>query len=119
LKNIITSSLASSLADELDYKLIANKATRTAGAAQPGLLAFSRPEEGLRYLYELASAEQTRKRLAEAGEDNKFFRSIGGVLERNPLPPFSTLAKYIAPAGTAIINDDTGIHYVSFSLRRK
>jgi hypothetical protein len=40
-------------------------------------------------------------------------------LERNPLPPFSTLAKYIAPAGTAIINDDTGIHYVSFSLRRK
>jgi hypothetical protein len=119
LKNIITSSLSSSLADELDYKLIANKATRAAGAAQPGLLSFNRPEEGLRYLYDLASAEQTRKRLAEAGEENQFFRSLGGVLDRNPLPPFSTLAKYIAPAGAAMINDDTGIHYVSFSLRRK
>jgi len=119
LKNIITSSLSSSLADELDYKLIANKATRTAGAAQPGLLSFNRPEEGLRYLYDLAGAEQTRKRLAEAGERNKFFQSLGGVLDRNPLPPFSTLAKYIAPAGAAMINDDTGIHYVSFSLRRK
>jgi hypothetical protein len=119
LKNIISGGANAGLADELDYKLIANKATRAAGAAQPGMLSFNRPEEGLRYLYDLASAQQTRQRLAEAGENNQFFRSLGGVLERNPLPPFSTLQKYIAPAGAAMINDDTGIHYVSFSLRRK
>jgi hypothetical protein len=119
LKNIIVGNSGAMLADELDYKLIANKALRAAGAAQPGLLGFNRPEEGLRYLYDLAAAEQTRKRLAEAGENNQFFRSLGGVLERNPLPPFSALAKYIAPAGAAMTNDETGIHYMSFSLRRK
>jgi hypothetical protein len=83
------------------------------------MLGFNRPEEGLRYLYDLANAEQSRKRIEEAGQKNKFFQSLGGVLERNPLPPFSTLEKYIAPAGSAMTNDDTGIHYVSFSLRRK
>ena len=87
----------SGLADQLDFKLIANKATRAAGDSKPGMLSFSRPEEGLRYLYDLANAEQTRKRLEQAGERNPFFRSLGGVLERNPLPPFSTLEKYVVP----------------------
>ena len=66
LKNIITgqNSTESVLADQLDFKLIASKATRAVGGAKPGLLAFNRPEEGLRYLYELANAEQTRKRLS-------------------------------------------------------
>jgi len=121
LKNIMAgqNTDGSILAEQLDFKLIASKATRAVGGAKPGLLAFNRPEEGLRYLYDLANAEQTRKRLADAGERNPFFRSLGGVLEKNPLPPFSTLEKYIAPSGAAMTNDETGIHYVSFSLRRK
>jgi hypothetical protein len=121
LKNMITGQNAneSILADQLDFKLIASKATRAVGGAKPGLLAFNRPEEGLRYLYEIANAEQTRKRLADAGGRNPFFRSLGGVLERNPLPPFATLEKYVAPSGAAMTNDETGVHYVSFALRRK
>ena len=120
-KNIISGGgdSDSGLADQLDFKLIANKAARAAGDSKPGMLSFSRPEEGLRYLYDLANAEQTRKRLEQAGERNPFFRSLGGVLERNPLPPFSTLEKYVSPAGAAMINSETGIHYVSFSLKRK
>ena len=48
LKNIIAGNAESSLADELDFKLIANKAMRAVGESKPGLLGFNRPEEGLR-----------------------------------------------------------------------
>jgi hypothetical protein len=120
LKNIISNpNPESTLADQLDFKLIANKAARAAGDGKLGMLSFSRPEEALRYLFDLANAEQTRRRLANAAENNRFFRSLEGVLDRNPLPPFSTLEKYVSPAGAALINSETGIHYMSFSLRRK
>lgn len=108
-----------SLAKQLDFKLIASKAYQQAGQAKPGLLSFNRPEEGLRMLYDLANADQVRKGLDQAGERNKFLRGFGEALQRNPLPPFSVITKYHAPAGAVLTSDDTGFHYVSFSLKRK
>jgi hypothetical protein len=110
---------ADSLASQLDFKLIASKIQRQSGAAKPGMISFVRPEESMRYMYDLANAEQMRNRIAQAGERNKFVRSLGDVLEKNPLPPFSTLEKYMSPAGSSMTIDETGLHYVSFSLMRK
>ncbi len=106
------------LASQLDFKLIASKIQRQSGPAKPGFLSFVRPEESLRYVYDLANAEQMRKRITQAGERNKFVRSLGDVLEKNPLPPFSSLEKYMSPAGSSMTIDETGLHYVSFSLMR-
>ncbi|MEX0818131.1 MAG: DUF3352 domain-containing protein, partial [Pirellulaceae bacterium] len=61
---VITKSDASlSLANELDFKLIANKIEREQGETQAGMISFNRPEEGFRTLYELATAGSTQSRL--------------------------------------------------------
>jgi hypothetical protein len=108
-----------SLASELDYKLIASKISRQQGGDAPGMVSFSRPEEGLRFWYDLATSENTKQRLAGGAESNRYLRSLDQALKDNPLPPFAVLAKYLAPGGGMMVNDETGIHYSTFTLRRK
>ena len=110
---------SSTLAKELDFKLIASKIKRQVGGAKPGFITFSRPEQGFKVLYEMATGDETRQRLAGAAEGNEFFGALNGALERNELPPFSVLAQYLAPAGGMIVSDETGIHYTGFVLTRK
>lgn len=108
-----------SLADELDYKLIANKIGRQVGGKKPGMLTFNRPEEGMRAMYELALSDFTKQRLGQLGQNNPVLGNLDRALKENPLPPFEVIAKYLAPGGGYVTSDDTGIHYMGFSLRRK
>jgi hypothetical protein len=107
------------LADELDFKLIASKIKRQVGGDAPGLIQFSRPEEGLRFWYEMAAAENTKRMLSRGAEENPFLKDVDQALKDNPLPPFSVLAKYLAPGGAMMVSDETGIHMLSFTLRRQ
>lgn len=107
------------LASELDYKLIASKIQRQVGGQKPGMLIFNRPEEGMRMLYDLAQAENTRQALASRSDGNPFFRSLNDAVSKNPLPPFAVFAKYLAPGGGMLVDDETGFHYMAFGLRRK
>ena len=119
-KVIATSrSPKASLADELDFKLIAAKIARQCGGTKPAMISFNRPEEGMRFLYDLATADQTRDQLRRRAENNPFFSSVQTALEDNPLPPFAVLQQYLAPGGAMVIDDDSGIHYTAFTLRRK
>jgi hypothetical protein len=106
------------LTSSLDFKLIASKIRRQPGGDAPSALQFSRPEEGMRFWYDLAMSENTRKRLAEGADRNRFFGSLNQALKDNPLPPFSVLAEYLAPGGGMITSDETGIHYMTFTLKR-
>jgi len=121
LEKVIATSAggSNSLAKELDFKLIASKIKRQAGGATPALVSFNRPEEIMAMLYELAVAENTRTRLASAGENNPFLRSVDQALKENPLPPFAVIRQYLAPGGAMLVDDETGIHYTAFALRRK
>ncbi len=110
---------SNSLAEELDYKLIASKIEHLAGSAQPSMIAFQRPEESMRSFYDLATSPNTRRRLEEAAQNQPFFRALNDALKENPLPPFSQLAKYLAPGGGILISDETGIHYTTFGLKRE
>jgi hypothetical protein len=117
---IITKSDPSrNLATELDYKIIASKIKRHLGESQAGLIAFSRPEEGMRQLYDLASSQVVRGGLKTQIGENKFFKGVDDALTANPLPPFSVLAQYLAPSGALLTNDETGFHYMAFSLKRE
>ncbi len=107
------------LAGELDYKLIASKIKRQPGGDTPGLVTFDRPEEGLRMLYDVATAEATKQSLGRAAERNDFFKAIDGALKDKPLPPFAVIAKYLAPSGGMVTTDETGFHYTGFVLKRK
>ncbi len=105
------------LADNVDYKLITSKIARQSKGATPVMVAFSRPEEAMRFMYDLANGDRTRKFLGEQGKNNPFFKSINSALESNPLPPFAVLEQYLAPSGTFVLDDETGLHYISFALR--
>lgn len=109
---------SSSLAKELDFKLIAGKIRRQVGGAKPGMVTFSRPEEQFKVLYEMATGDETRQRLADAAQGNEFFGALDGALQRNELPPFSVIAQYLAPGGGMLVSDETGFHYTGFVLKR-
>ena len=107
------------LANQLEFKLIAAKVRRQPGGEKPGLLSYTQPEEGMRLLYDLATADTTRQRLSSGAEGNAALRSLDKALRDNPLPPFAVIAKYLAPGGSLLTNDESGFHYTSFTLRRK
>lgn len=108
-----------SLAAALDFKLIASKTARQVGGGKPAAITFNRPEDGFRFLYDLANAEGTRKNLAKGAENNEVLRGLNSALKDHPLPPFSVLEKYFAPNGAMLTDDETGFHYTTFTLRRK
>jgi hypothetical protein len=110
---------STSLGNELDYKLIASKISRQQGGDAPGMVQFSRPEEGLRFWYELATSDNARNRLARGAENNRYLQQVEQALKDSPLPPFAVLAKYMAPSGGMMVSDETGLHYSTFTLRRK
>jgi hypothetical protein len=107
------------LASELEYKLIASKIGRQPGGKTPGLLNFTRPEESWKYMYDLASSNKTRDSLRNMGQNNPALQALNQGLDQNPLPPWSAIAKYLAPSGAMMVNDDSGVHYMQFSLKRK
>lgn len=107
------------LADSLDFKLVLSKVGRQPGGDKPCMIAFQRPEEAMRMFYELAQSETVRGRLLQAAEENPFFKSVNQALTDHPLPPYSVVTQYLAPGGGVLTDDESGIHYTTFSLRRK
>ncbi len=104
-----------SLAGQLEFRLIASKIRSQPGGQHASLIAFDRPEEALRLWYEIATAETTRQRLSQGAENNQFFRAVNDALRDHPLPPFAVLARYLAPSGSLLTDDETGLHYTSFT----
>ena len=121
LKRILVTQGSNSegLADQLDYKLIASRIRRQAGRQEPAMISFSRPEEILKSLYELATKGSTLDALSRGAEDNRFFRVLDRAVQDSPLPDFEEIAKYLSPRGAMTISDETGLHTISFSLKRK
>jgi len=116
---LVTAAGAKSLAEELDFKLVASKIRRQTGSRKPAMISFNRPEEGMRMLYDLATSRRTQDRLKRRAEESRFFKSLDAALKEHPLPPFAVLRQYLAPGGAMVVDDETGIHYTAFSLRRK
>ncbi len=116
---VASSDPANSLGEALDYKLVASKISRQPGGAAAAMISFNRPEEGMRMVYDLLTAEQTREGLRRGAQQSELLRGLNQALEQNPLPPFAVLQQYLAPGGALLSDDETGIHYTSFALRRK
>lgn len=108
-----------SLGAALDYKLMSSKILRHSGDGRVGMISFNRPDEGLRYVWDIAVQEQTKARLEKAAENNKFFSSLDSALKQHPLPPFSAVEKYFSPTGAILTNEESGFHYLTFTLKRK
>ena len=104
------------LSDADDFKLIADAVKSQTGETQPSALSFNRPEQGLKFIYDLALGEQAQSALQRGAENNDFLRTLNSAFLDHPLPPFQEISKYMAPAGGVLFNRPTGLHYLSFSM---
>ena len=107
------------LASALDFKLIASKIAQQPGGDKPGWFAFDRPDQAWKYWYDLANSDKVRELLQQRAGSNPFLAALHDGLDQNPLPPWEVIAKYLAPTGGMFTDDDSGIHYFAFALRRK
>lgn len=112
-----TQQPANSLAESAEYILIAKRMERIVGDNRPGLVTFQRPEQGMRWMYDMLNDDDNQAAMAQAAENNPFFRAISQGLEDNPLPPFSVIKRRLAPGGALMTNDESGFHYMQFNLR--
>ncbi len=83
------------------------------------MISFERPDEGLRYAYDLLLSDEVREGIAGLAEENPFFETLNQNLSENRIPPFEVMAKYLAPGGTAVTNEESGFHFVAFTLKRQ
>ncbi len=109
---------SAALRDSLEYQLISDRISAQLQDRECSAISFGRPEESLQLFYELARDPKNRERLKGLAENNGFFKALLSALESRELPPFSVIAKYLAPSGGFLVEEDTGLHYMTFSLRR-
>jgi hypothetical protein len=107
------------LGASLELKLILSKISRQPGGTNPAALQFQRPEESMRFWYDLAQADSTRQRLGRMGQRQPLWGAVDQALKDHPLPPFTVLAQYLAPGGGMLVSDEMGLHYMSFTLKRQ
>ncbi len=107
------------LKDSLEYQLIADRISGQLQEKECSAISYARPEESLQLFYELARDPKNRERLREVSDNNGFFKALLAALDKHELPPFSVISKYLAPSGGYLVDDETGLHYMTFSLRRE
>ena len=73
----------------------------------------------MRFWYDLVQSEATRQRLGRLGQRQPLWGAVDQALKDHPLPPFDVLAQYLAPGGGMLVSDETGLHYMSFTLKRQ
>ncbi len=106
-----------SLGKELDFKLIQSRIRTHLGTDQPSLIAFTRPEETLRGIYELLTSQEFRGRIE--GREHPVAQALARAMKEHPLPPYADIAKYFAPGGGVLVQDSAGLHYMAFGLKRQ
>jgi hypothetical protein len=107
------------LSQALDFQLISDRIQAQLQDKPCSALSYSRPEESLQLFYELARDPANRDRLRQVASNNGFFKALLTALDNHKLPEFSVIAKYLAPSGGFLVEEETGLHYMSFSLRRE
>ncbi len=107
------------LSQAVDYQLIADRIKAQLQDKPCAALSYARPEESLQLFYELARDPANRERLRQVSANNGFFIALLAALDNHQLPEFSVIAKYLAPSGGFLVDEESGLHYMSFGLRRE
>ncbi len=110
----------SPLSESLEYKLVRDQIKAQLGSDDMSIVLFQRPEEAFRMFYDMAADPANRDKLREGQtkRPNPFVAALLKALEAHQLPPFETFAKYLSPAGAYVTEEENGIHYTGFSMRR-
>ena len=106
------------LSDSVEFKLIRSKIKDQLHGNEFSVMTYTRPDEQLKLFYELALDGENVRRLKEASQGQAFLESLVQALENKTLPPFEDIAKYLAPAGGFLTEEDNGLHFTTFTVRR-
>jgi hypothetical protein len=107
------------LADSIEFKLVRDRIKAQLKNSEMSVLAYQRPEEGMRLMYDLATDPENIDNLERMSENNPFFTALVTAVRSKKLPPFEVIAKYLAPGGAFLVDEETGLHYTGFSMRRE
>ncbi|MEM7476057.1 MAG: hypothetical protein AAF483_13770 [Planctomycetota bacterium] len=107
------------LIDSLEYQLISERISAQLQDKECSAVTFARPEESLELFYKLAADPANQDRMRQFSEGNGFFQALLAALDKHELPPFSVISKYLAPSGGYLLDDESGMHYMQFGLRRE
>ena len=77
----------------------------------------SNPEHAFRMTYQWLLSKQTVEFLERFAGESEYIAGVKQQMEDNPLPPFEELKKYFRPVGGFATTDETGYHFLQFSLR--
>ena len=89
------------------------------GGSDPVLVRFQRPAERTEAWYEPLRQQQKPDESAQRRPRRGPFRGLERTLRNHTLPPFDRLRKYFPPGGAVLLNDETGLHYTGFTLKKK
>jgi hypothetical protein len=81
------------------------------------MIAFSQPKEQFKLLFDLVDSDDTRNFLSDNAEEEAFFGILNRVLNDNDLPDLEELTGHLTPSGAVMIDTETGIHLISFTLK--
>lgn len=107
------------LSDAIEYKLIRDRIKVQLKDKETSIMSYQRPEESLRLFYDLASDSANIERLKSVSANNPFFGALVSALDGRSLPPFEVISKYLAPSGAFVVEEEDGLHYTTFSMRRE
>lgn len=130
------------LNQSLEFQLIRDRIQTELRGKEACAITFDRPEESLQMFYELVRDPDSRQGLEQmdwarglrprrsgALEEqelrnqivraNPMFGALNQALEKHELPPFSVISKYMAPRGGYLVEEETGLHYTAFMMRRE
>jgi hypothetical protein len=105
------------LADSDDFKLVALNIKDQLRDKQAAAIIFSQPQESFKLLFDLVDSEDTRGFLAENAEQQPVLGILDRVLSDNDLPDLDELMGHMTPSGAVMIDSETGIHLISFTLK--
>ena len=107
------------LSESIEYKLVRDRIKAQLKDKETSIMSYQRPEESLRLFYDLASDPENISRLEGVSANNPFFTALVAALKGKNLPSFDVISKYLAPSGAFVVEEEDGLHYTAFSLRRE
>ncbi len=106
------------LADSIEFKVIQSRVERLTRGKQLALYYYENTVEAVRHWCEVSRTDRARDGLASLGENSTAAAGFLGVLETNELPPFDVIESYMTPTGGYLIDTNTGLHFMSFGIRK-
>jgi hypothetical protein len=128
------------LNESLEFQLVQDQMKAQLQGKSACAVALSRPEESLKMFYDLVRDPDSRQAVdripglggrmrlpgmpGQPSQQNELSSGnpLGGAfkraVEKHELPPFSVISQYVAPSGGYLVEEDDGLHFTAFMMRR-